>query len=223
MFIKKIFENKQDNSVHSQFVRFGKGIFGMRAVINARISGNQVKVSSTFELANDLVNFCSSLSPKIKVSGIVLSKEKLSLENERKKTGLLEYNIARESSSDELKSILEKCYFTLLDCSAAGIELKIKKKLPKPGKSGEAKVNDKFCTLDLNLKFLSKFKEEFFWDTQSFKKARAEHTFIITDIIMPAGEKDFEKIRQEAKRKGKIIRKAIVDGNEIVKEKEMIV
>jgi len=72
MFIKKIFENKTNESVHKQFVRFGKGTFGMRAVINARISG-QVKVSSTFELANDFLEFIASLSPKMKVSGIILS------------------------------------------------------------------------------------------------------------------------------------------------------
>jgi hypothetical protein len=222
MFIKKIFENKTNESVHKQFVRFGKGTFGMRAVINARISG-QVKVSSTFELANDFLEFIASLSPKMKVSGIILSKEKLGLENERKKTGLFEYSIEREMGSEEMKKILDKCYFALLDCSAQGIELRVKKKLPKPGKSGESKVNDKFCVLDLDLKFLAKFKDEFFWDINDFKKARAEHTFIITDIIMPAGEKDFEKIRQEAKRKGKIIRKVIVDGKEIVKEKEFSV
>ena len=34
---------------------------------------------------------------------------------------------------------------------------------------------------------------------------------MITDIIRPEGETDFARIRELAKRKGKIIRKAVID------------
>jgi len=36
---------------------------------------------------------------------------------------------------------------------------------------------------------------------------------------MPKGEKDFAKIREMAKRKGRIFRKTLIDGKEIEKEK----
>jgi len=193
----------------------------MKAVANARVSGNRAKASGTAELVNDFVSLCCDLAPKLKVSGIILSKEKLGLENERKKSGLFEYSIEREIESKELKNILEKCYFALVDCEAPGISFKTKKKLPRPGKSGDAKVNDKFCTLDLDMKFLAKLKNEFFWDAPDFKKARMEHSYTISEIVIPKElekEKNFEKIRQEAKRKGRLLRKTIADGKELSKE-----
>jgi len=223
MFIKKIFQDQADASVHRQFVRFGKGNYPSRAVINARFSGTQLKISSTYEFANDLVEFCSSIAAKLNVSGIILSKEKLNLENEKKKSGIFSYEINKDIGNLELKELTERAYATLLDCNAQGIELKIKKKLPKPGKSGGAKVNDKFCVLDLDMKFYVGFKEEFFWDIPGFKKARADHVYLIKDIIVSKElekEKNFDKIRQEAKRKGILTRKVLVDGKEFVKDKE---
>lgn len=221
MFIKNIFVNKIDDGVHQQFIRFGKGNYATKAVVNAKISGNNAKASGTFELANDFVLLCSDLAPKLKISGIILSKEKMNLENERKKSGIFEYSIDKEIDSKELKNIVEKCYFALIDCQAPGISFKVKKKLPRPGKSGDTKVNDKFCALELDMKFFPKLKDGFFWDAPVFKKARAEHSYLISEIIIPKElekEKNFDKIRQEAKRKGVLTRKVIADGKETVKE-----
>jgi hypothetical protein len=223
MFIKKIWENKQDDSVHKQFVRFSKGTYAQRAVINARKTPQSLKISSTFELANDFVDFVSSLAASLKVSGLVLSKEKLELENERKKSGIYEYEIEKTINSQELKKILEKCYFCLVDCEAQGILLKIKRRLPRPGKGPDAKVNDKFCSLELANQYETQFNKEFLFDIPTYKKVKIGHTYEITEIVMPkelAKEKNFEKLRILAKRKGKIIRKTIVDGKENVKEKE---
>jgi hypothetical protein len=221
MFIKKIFENKVDESVHKQFVRFGKGTFGNRAVTNVKKSEG-ILVSTSFELVNDLVEFISDLAPKFKVQGIVLSKQPLEGFEGRKKTGLFEYTIDKELSGEELKK-LSNCYSSLLDCSAQGIDLKMKKKLPrpKPSSSGTSKVNEKFCQLALDNRYWSRFYSEFIWDLpQEFKKAKIEHTYIINDIVLPPGEKDFEKIRLNSKRKGILKRKVTVHGQEIVKEKE---
>lgn len=223
MFIKKIFENKTDETVHRQFVRFGKGTYGSRAIINVVKQTDKIKVSSSFELANDIVEFISNLAPRFSVSGIVLSKDKIEGFDFRKKAGVLACNIEKEMNASELKELSNKSYATLLDCNALGISLKMKKKLPKPGKSGEGKVNDKFCVLELDKKFLSQVHSEFLFDMpQEFKKARAEHTYIIKDIILPKDEKDFEKIRVMAKRKGTLVRKTIVDGKEVAKEKEFV-
>ncbi len=221
MFIKKIFENNIDESVHKQFVRFGKGTYPRRAVTKITKQPNKIKIGTSFELVNDIVEFCSSLSNNLKCSGLVVSKEKLDLPNEGKKAGLLEYDINLELTSEKIKSILEKCYAYLLDIESPGISLKSKKKLPKPGKSRDLKIDDKFCQLELDSKFWPQVKKEFCFDIQNdFKKALAVHTYTITDIILPKNEKDFEKIRILAKRKGKIIRKVTLDKKEIIKEKE---
>lgn len=221
MFIKKIFENKIDDSVHKQFVRFGKGTYPGRAVTKITKQPDKIKIGTSFEMVNDMIEFCSQLSSNLKCSGIIISKEKLDLPGEKKKTNLLEYNINQDLNSDQIKKILEKCYSCLLDIEAPGISLKSKKKLPKPGKAGDAKIDDKFCQLELDIKFWPKVKSEFAFDIQNdFKKALAVHTYTITDIIMPKGEKDFEKIRILAKRKGKIQRKLTINKIETSKEKD---
>jgi hypothetical protein len=220
MFIKKIFQDQQDSSVHRQFVRFGKGTYPGRAVTKVTRQPDKIKIGTSFELVNDMIEFCSQLSNNLKCSGLIISKEKLEFPGEKKKAGLLEYDINQELSSEQIKNLLEKCYSLLLDIESQGIKLISKKKLPKPGKAGDLKIDDKFCQLEFDIRFWPKVKEEFFWDIQDFKKALAVHTYVISDIIMPKGEKDFEKIRILAKRKGKIIRKITIDKQEIVKEKD---
>ncbi|MCX6748305.1 MAG: hypothetical protein NT076_01750, partial [Candidatus Pacearchaeota archaeon] len=101
-----------------------------------------------------------------------------------------------------------------------GLNLKMGKKLPKPGKGGDAKVDDKFCQLEADLKYWPGIKETFFWDFDG-KKATVTHDFLIDNLKFPSGEKDFEKIRVMAKRMGKITRKMIVDGVEKVREADL--
>ena len=109
-------------------------------------------------------------------------------------------------------------YSFLLNGEGEGITLKIKSKLPKPGKS-EDKVDDKFCQLELDGKYYHAAKEDFFWDLPECKKAGIEHRYIITEIVLPkTNEKDYAKIREMARRKGKIIRIINADGKEIKSE-----
>ena len=53
-----------------------------------------------------------------------------------------------------------------------------------------------------------------------FKEAKVRHSFIITEIIAPKDEKDYSKIRELAKKKGRIVREAEIDGQKIKSEKE---
>lgn len=218
-FVKKIIEKKADEKVHKHFIRFSKGNFSGRFVIGCWITG-KIKLNGTFEWANDFVEFFSELVPRAKVSGILLTKEELDFPGKRGKE-INTYEVNREMASEELKHILERAYSALFDMQEQDIILKIKKKLPKPGKSAEAKADDKFCVLELPLHYLDKVKHTFFPDIHSFKKVKAEHTIIINEIKIPEGEKDFEKIRIHARKKGKLIRKANVDGSETIKEYEL--
>jgi hypothetical protein len=230
MFIKKIFESRIDDSVHKQFVRFGKGTYPGRAVIKITKQPEKIKIGTNFEMANDVVEFIAEISGG-KISGIVLSKKDISgimRQNNIKgtsetKSGGLYYknNIdEQEISSEALKELATNSYAPLLDIEAPGISLKSKKKLPKPGKSADSKVDDKFCLLELDKKLWPQVQKEFCFDLGDFKKALAVHTYVITDIILPKGEKDFAKIREMAKRKGKVLRKITIDGKESIKEKD---
>jgi len=215
-FIKKIFNGEIDDKIHGQFVRFGKGDYSGRAAINLQKT-SKIKVKGSFEYANDFVLLASELAD-MKFSGIILSREKLELENEKKKAGIFSYNVS-DIGNSKIDEIKDKIYFMLLDGEGEGVVLKMKKKLPKPGKSGEKKIDFKFCQLEADLKYWDKIREAFFWDVGlDVKKVKISHEYKITDLIVPKDEKDFEQIRIKTKRKGKIIRKTEVDKKEGVVE-----
>ncbi len=212
-FIKKIWQGNGEEA-HYQFVRFSKGRFEGRAVLNLHKT-SKIKLKGSFEWANDFVNLANELE-SIKFSGIILSREELGLENEKKKKAIFQYDVF-DIDSEKINEIKNKAYALLLNGESEGIVLKIKKKLPKPGKS-KKKIDDKFCQLELDLKYWDKVREAFMFPEG--KKFRVSHIFEINEIILPQGEKDFEKIRILAKRKGKIIRKLEIDKKESEEEKE---
>jgi len=209
-FIKSIFESGDLENAHKYFLRFGKGTYRRRFLMSFNKS-KKVRVKASFELANDFVNFVKE-NKDVGFSGKVLMKEAVAGKTGRKKAGSFVYEIS-ESSINEFGN----AYFYLLDVNDEEIVLKIKKSIPKPGKN-EGKIDHNFCVLTLDNKYFDKLKEEFFWDVPEGKKVSVEHEVVITDIVMPENEEDPKKIRELAKRKGKLIRKINVDGKEIVKE-----
>ena len=213
-FIKKIWQGN-GKEAHSYFVRFGKGSFESRAVLNLQKS-TKIKLRGSFEWTNDFVEFVSEIA-EVKFSGIILSRQELSgLNLSKKKTGIFQYD-TQDMQSRQIKEIKNKTYAMLLDAETPGLSLKIKKKLPKPGKSGEGKTDDKFCQLEADLKYWNQISEAFM--LPDCRKCKISHTYVIEDIVMPEGEKDPEKIRLLAKRKGKIIRKTEADKQESQEEK----
>lgn len=214
-FIKKIFENKIDEKTHKQFVRFGRGFFENRGLLSVDIKDKLI-IKGSFEYTNDFVMFLVELG-NFEFSGIILSKEKLFSEG-KKKGEVYEFNFV--GNSEDVKKIYEKSYYLLLDAKGENVELKTKKKLPKPGKNKEIKIDDKFCIMTLDKKYFNKVKEAFFWDVPEGKNIKISHDYDIKEIIIPKDEKDFEMMRLKARRKGILIRKIIVDKKEIIRKKE---
>ena len=84
----------------------------------------------------------------------------------------------------------------------------------------EEKPKPDFCRLITND---SELGRSFVFEKPDFKRAEISHTFLIEQIDIPKELKssdDFSKIREQAKRKGKIIREAVIDGQEIKREIE---
>lgn len=225
-FIKDIFENKIDSNVHKQFVRYGKGTFQDRALVELSVSKN-IKIKTSFEYANELVKLlANTINDKVHVTGGVITTKVIddfTFENIKQFAGVKTYQVDANLSKEEILNLMDKN--DALYCLSFSTEhgtLKIKVKTPKSAKPGkekgdEAKAN--YCTFtsnDLNL------KKEFAFDMKGdFKKFKASHTFIINELIVPKElENDFARARVEAKRKGKIVRITDVDGkkNEITKE-----
>ena len=210
-FIKKIILHTIDDEAHRQLVRFGKGIYPGRAILNFWKTG-KIKLSGSSEHVNDFVLFAAELGCQF--SGVIMAREPIDGMQGKKKSGLIEYPFS--GNSDQLREIAPKAYALLLDCSGE-ITLKSKKKLPKPGKSGEGKIDDKFCILEVGLEHEGKVKDWFFWDAQG-KKIKVIHEYHISDIILPKGISDPVQLRLNAKRKGKLIRKLYIEGKESIQE-----
>ncbi len=226
-FIKKVFDKKIDEEVHVQFQKFSKGEFRDRALIDAKNSNGKYTIKTSAEFANELVKMMAEKlgDDKTKVTGAIVSTSdltgKLEFKDKKQFQGVKRYIIDREISGTEILNLFDefpKSFFAL-SFNVNDDKLKIKPKAPKSGKPGKGNEEAKadFCTLKTTDKQIA---DNFVFENPNFKTAKINHTFFIDSMIMPEGEKDFAKIREMAKRKGRIVRKAIIDGNEMESEAE---
>jgi hypothetical protein len=229
-FIKKIFNSKSDNLVHLQFQKYSKGEFKNKACVKVTNSGNKFSMATGYEYANELVRAVAEKLGNNKTNvtgGIITTKDltgEIDFQDKKQFMGVKQYVIAKEMTGKEITDICDKfpTSFIALSFSAGDSELKIKAKAPKSAKPS-TKVEEKpkidFCklvTTDKNL-FQAMIFEA---DLQNTKKVEIYHDLIINDIILPKGEKDFAKMRELAKRKGKVVRKIFVDEKETRREAE---
>ena len=229
-FIKKIFDGEVDESVHLQFQKFSKGEFRNRALIEAKKTGKGYSIKTSAEFANGLIRTVAEKlgGESAKVAGAIVSTQDLTgeLEFKDKKQfqGVKRYLIDKEMTGTEIINLLEKFpkNFFALTFEVGNMKLKIKPKAPKSGKPGKEKDGGPkadFCSLKTSDKNIA---SSFVFEREDFKDAKINHVFFIDEIIMPENEKDFAKIREMAKRKGKIFRQAIIDGVEMKKEIEFV-
>ena len=165
---------------------------------------------------------------KTKVTGSIIGTNNLKGELEFKKIsqfqGVKNYSIEQEMSGEEILKLLEKFpkNFFALSFSVNDDSLKIKPKAPKSAKPKNKEETPKpdFCkmiTTDANI------GKSFAWEKPDFKEAIIAHDFMIESIVIPnelKNEKDFAIIREKSQRKGKIIRRAVIDENEMKSEVE---
>ncbi len=228
-FIKKIFDNQIDNSVHLQFQKFSRGEFQNRALIEAKKSGYGYKIKTSAEFAHDLVKAMARKlgEGKTQVEGAVFSTLELEIDYKEKKKspqGIIRYVIEKEMSGSEIINLLNKFpkNFFAFSFSVGEDILKIKAKTPKSGKPGKGDEMPKadFCSLKTSD---SEIGKSFVFEKPDFDNALIKHIFVIEKIEVPnelKNSKDFAIVREKSKRVGKIIRIANIDGKEERREKE---
>ncbi len=228
-FIKKAVEGKVDAETHIQFQKFSRGEFRNRALIRAKNSNGKYSISTSAEFANDLVRTMAEKlgDNKTKITGAIVSttdlKGKIDFVEIKQFQGVKRYLLDKEMSGKEILSLLHEFpkNFFALTFEAGENKLKIKPKAPKsakPGSKGEEAPKADFCSLKTNDKSIA---EDLIFENPGFKEAEINHTFMIEQIMIPdelKNSKDFAKIREESKRKGKIVRKSKINGIESVKE-----
>lgn len=231
-FIKKVFEGKIDESIHMQFQKFSKGEFGNRALIKVKKVKDKYTITTGNEFANDFVR---SLAEKLEdkktsVTGVIVSTLDLAgLDYQSKKQfmGIKQYGIKKEMSGREILDLLNRFPkgFFALTFNVGDDILKIKPKAPKsakPSTKSDEKIKPDFCKL---ITEDARLGESFVFEKPNFKNAEIRHIFVITDIVVPnelKNEKDFAKVREMSKRKGKIIRRALIDEQQMNSEHEFL-
>jgi len=228
-FIKKVVDGRIDDSVHSQFQKFSRGIFKDRAILKVKKIKDKYTINSSYEFANELVRVMAEKLDvnKILVQGVIISTldltNKINFKEKKQFKGVKKYVIEMEFSGKEILTLLNefpKAFFALSFIVDDRNKLKIKPKAPKSGKPSKGKGNPKadFCKLITNDVEIGK---NFIFEKSDFKLAEVKHDFIIEEIVLPKLEnQDYLQMREMAKRKGKIVRTSEIDGVESIKEFE---
>jgi hypothetical protein len=225
--INKIFSKKFDEEVHSDFVKFSKGEFKDRYLVEGKKQKDRWSIKTSAEFANFLVRKCLEGSKgKIKMTGAIictmnLSKEvDLPIERVKQFMGIKQMIINGEVEGEKIISLMDKYprVFFALTFSTPNCDLKIKAKAPKsakPASGGDKEPKAEFCSVKTGNRAII---DDLFFDNKDFKEIHIKHVIKINDIVLPKGESDPAKVRELAKRKGIIVRKITADGKQSEKE-----
>ena len=226
MTIKKIFEGWVDEEVHSDFLKFGRGSFENRYLIEGKKQIGKWTIKTSAEFANFFVRKCLekvSGGERIQVKGVIIATFDLSkeagfeIEKVGNFQGIRKHIVDAEVSADEILNLMKKYprAFFGLSFSAGDCVLKIKAKAPKSGKAGkssdEAPKAD-FCNLKTSD---SELVRDLFFDIGlNWKEIKINHTIVVEEIVYPENMEGMkpEEVRERSKRKGRVVRKVEVDG-----------
>jgi hypothetical protein len=230
--IHKIFSGKTDEIIHTEFVKFSKGIFDNRYLVEGKKQANKWAIKTSSEFANFFVKkILENFTGEVKIKGIIVSTIDLEadcdfpVEDVKKYMGIKQLVLNCSTTSEKILSVIKKHpkAFYALSFSVGDYDLKIKAKAPKSGKPGtKTKGGDDegpkadFCSLKTTDKSIV---EDLFFDHPAFEEIRVRHLLEIKDIEIPRSFKTPEEMRERAVRKGVIKRFVEVDGKKEIKEK----
>ena len=170
--IKKIFEKEFDTEVHEALIKFGKGTFDSRFLLEAKNNKGKYSIKTSAEYVNNLLKeILLRTRGKIKITGVIVSTFQidepiLNINSKKQFMGIKQFVINTEIESNELIKIMEKYprAFFALSFSLGNTELKTKAKAPKSAKPSTKKGEDvkaDFCSLKTTEKDI--VEELFLW------------------------------------------------------------
>lgn len=228
VFIRELFDDKESEKAHKIIKRFGMGTYPRETIYITR-TAKSIKIQTGFEYTESLINLlCDLSSDDVTFKGKIISGKNLEPLLEKhgvkieksaskgKKIDLKEQTMSMDSFKKLVTDLNDT--FALLSAKTGDYDLKVKTKMPKPGN-----LLEKHTTLILKLSDEDTVKEQFLFDVDAgkFKKVQIETTYEIEDLEIPDEAKDDPaKARLMARRKGKVKRKIMIDGEEQEKEFE---
>jgi len=234
MIIKKIFDGAIDEEVHVGFLKFGRGVYRNKFLIEGKKQAKNWAVKTGPEYANFLVRRClEKVGGEASVKGVIVStldlRDEIGFELKKVSNfqGVRKHVVDGEVSGEEIFALMDKYPKAFFAFSFKGDDfvLKIKPKAPtsgKPGKEKEGGPVADFCIFKTEDKGIL---DELFFGVLEFEKVNVSHEIDVTDIIYPANMESLKpaEIREMAKRKGVLKRKVVIDGEEKVSEAEFVV
>ncbi len=228
--IGKIFSGKIDEQVHEEFVKFGRGVYENRYLLEGKKQKSAWSIKTGSEFVNYLVmRGLGKAKGEIDVKGIIvctfeIKEEYLKSEKIKKYMGINQIIVNQKISPEKLISLMIKYpkAFYALSYKTENYEIKVKEKPPKsgkPGSKGEELPKADFCSLKTNEEDIVR---DLFFDFPEFVDVKIRHTLNIESIDIPKGITDPEKMRAAAKRKGKIKRIAVIGDSEKVNEVDFL-
>ncbi|NPE27086.1 hypothetical protein HNV12_03740 [Methanococcoides sp. SA1] len=224
MIIKKIFDGAVDGEVHVAFLKFGRGVYKGKYLLEGKRQAKNWAVKAGAEYANGLVRWCLKDLESVRAKGVIVStldlRDEISFDLKKVSNfqGVRKHVVDCEVKRDEIYALMDKYpkAFFALTFKGDDFMLKIKPKAPTSGKPGKDKGEGPkadFCTLKTADEALLK---ELFFDVVSFGKVRVNHEIEITDIVYPADMESLKpaEIREMAKRRGIVRRNVVVDEEE---------
>ena len=157
--LKKIFESKVDDIVHGEFIKFSKGSFKNRYLVEAKKQKNGWAIKTGPEFANYLVRAClEKTAGDIEISGVIVAtfdvskKAEFPVERIKKFMGIQQAVVNTKTDPSKVIKLMDgfpRAFFALT-FSTPDYQLKIKAKAPKsakPAGAGEKGPKINFCSL----------------------------------------------------------------------------
>lgn len=250
MIIKKIFEKDFDDETHREFLKFSRGEFNDKYLIEAKKQAKKWKIKTSQELANFLVKECLEKLKqdgveKIQIKGAIISTLDLkkecedigiNVEKEKKFMGIKQLIINQDVEVDEILKLIESNpkVFYALSFSGSDFNLKIKAKPPKsskPSSKGEKKPVAGFCSLTIeNTEKNKDIINKIFFDieenrVENSSEINISHNIHIEKIIYPENVSELKpaEIREQSKRQGKLVRIIEINSNSEQKQADFTV
>ncbi len=228
--INKIFSGEIDSEVHDDFVKFSRGKFENRYLLEGKKQADKWAVKSSAEFANYFVRRClEKNSGEVQMKGVIVTTNKklreefdFEIAGEKGYMGIKQFLIDGMVNSGKIINLMNRYpkVFFALSFKTSNYELKIKAKAPKsgkPGAKGEDGPKADFCSLKTTDKNII---DDLFFDFPNFKEIAINHTIEINSIEVPKGEMKPEEMREKSVRLGRVVRMVKVDGAEKRSEKE---
>ena len=233
MVMKKIFDGVFDEEVHANFLKFGRGEYKNKYLLEGKRQAKKWAVKAGAEYANLLVRKClEKVEGNIEVKGIIVSTRDLrdEIKFDIKKVsnfqGVRKHVINGPVNSVQIFELMDKYpkAFFALTFKGDSFVLKIKPKKPADGKKGKEEGDGPaadFCSLKTEDRGLIDY---LFFGVGDFGEVKVKHQINVTDIVYPANVAELKpiEVREMAKRKGVVTRNAVVDGVEHISEARFV-